>query len=378
MTPPVAAHIGSLQAIRGVAAAMVVLYHTGTLFAVHTGEVLWGNVFRAGFAGVDIFFVLSGIVIYWIHGRDFARPERAGAFVAKRALRLLPVYWVVVLLKALKDPAAATASTLGAALLLLPVQRPFITVAWTLSYEVLFYLLFGLCIVLPRRRWALLPLGVMLVLGVGNWPWSLGTGPGVGDVALRFLFNAHLLEFLMGVAIAWFLRSRPVPPRAGAAGLALLGGAGFVLAAFLTTASSNGLAAVSSVTAHDVAELGNNPWVNVSPYVFGIPAALCVAGVMALELGGVQRWPLQRVLGGLGDISYSLYLVHGFVIHALLGHARLGPWLHANTWGLVLVWAVAVGLATLSYRLIERPSLALGRRYLQSRPLHARPGRVQP
>ena len=88
-----------IQAGRGIAAMMVVLFHIGASFAAqkYFHEPLFAQIFRFGSSGVEFFFVLSGFIIYFAHRKDFSQPQRLGRFLLRRALRLYPTYWLLLL-----------------------------------------------------------------------------------------------------------------------------------------------------------------------------------------------------------------------------------------------------------------------------------------
>src|SRR5437588_671898 len=152
----------NLQALRGVACLLVVVYHTASI------ESRYGLPFSPlnpvrwfGYAGVDLFFVLSGFIITATSRADLGRPGRLPRYAFRRAWRIYPAYWVAlavgvgVFAVLSPDPVFRTgwATDLRDALLLTP--RPelcrFLPVAWTLSYELMFYLAFAALFLLPRR-----------------------------------------------------------------------------------------------------------------------------------------------------------------------------------------------------------------------------------
>ncbi|MEZ4715903.1 MAG: acyltransferase [Caldilineaceae bacterium] len=144
------------------AALLVVFYHITELSQTRFDSLFLGGVFAFGFTGVDFFFVLSGFIILYVHGRDLGDERVLGAYAAKRFVRLYPIYWCVALVKIgviFVVPAYAKAheadlAFLVKSLLLIPQENlPIIGAAWTLSYEVLFYALFGVAI-LVGPRWA--------------------------------------------------------------------------------------------------------------------------------------------------------------------------------------------------------------------------------
>lgn len=359
------AKLESLQVLRGIAAAMVVLYHTGTLYAVNVGDVLWGNVFRAGFAGVEVFFVLSGLVIYWVHAGDIGQPQRARSFLIRRGFRLLPVYWVVVALKALKDHAVVSAPMLLTAVFLLPAYPPFINVSWTLTYELFFYALFLLWIVLPKGWWSVLPIALLVLPAVTPAP-AVAAGSVLQDL-VRFLFNQHLLAFAFGVGVGWAIKRFGAAGHRSALAMIAIGLAAFLAAAAAGTVLVNQAAGVSAATAYEFAELRSNAVFDAGVWTFALPAALLIAGLLSLELRGRLRIPLRRPLGWLGDVSYSLYLTHGFVIHLGLRQPDVRSVIETAPIALVVLWGAVLLVAWLFYRAIEVPALRLGQRLASRR-----------
>src|SRR5436190_1288571 len=91
--------MATLQAGRALAALLVVLYHNGLyIFAL---DKYWGadpsrGLFNFGHAGVEFFFVLSGFIIFYIHGKDLGVPSRFFSFIRKRFIRIYPIYWLVL------------------------------------------------------------------------------------------------------------------------------------------------------------------------------------------------------------------------------------------------------------------------------------------
>ena len=166
-----------IQALRGFAAALVVVLHaTGQPFGMEASKP-W--VWMRGHAGVDIFFVISGFVMA-ISATGQGRPT-AGEFLRRRILRIVPLYWIFTLVMLAKILAVKVHPGLGrdvvhlqtpigyvlASLFFIPYRNsqgdiaPVLAVGWTLSFEMLFYLLFALALkwkVEPRygcwlQRW---------------------------------------------------------------------------------------------------------------------------------------------------------------------------------------------------------------------------------
>ena len=200
----------NVQLLRGIAAAMVVLFHAVPWLPFDPAAPpliqrifhLWGK------SGVDLFFVISGFVIMYSQSRA-QRPF--GAFLRDRALRILPLYWLLTaafmaLLLALPNsftgqpPLTAERVLLSFGMVnwLLLREWPILFVGWTLEYEALFYLLFALAsLILPLRRVA----------------WVLG--PVLALMAAMGWVEDMVLEFVAGMLIARLRISRGHLPHAG-------------------------------------------------------------------------------------------------------------------------------------------------------------------
>ena len=348
--------LDGVQAARGAAAVIVLLYHCGRMLSLpqYLGRVPLGDVFEFGHAGVDFFFVLSGFIITYVHRADLGRPERLPRYAWRRLSRIFPMYWVVsvvVLALALDSPEKVAQLPLGhvvASFLLVPHGRePLLGVGWTLEQEMLFYVAFGVAVVWRRLGPPLAAIGAVLaVLG----PWL------PRSVVLGYLASSYHLHFLLGILVALLVRRGPVPkPRT----IALAGAAAFLFAA---AAEDAGLLAKAGFA---------------SQACFGLASAAVLTGLVEAERRG--RLHVGPALVMLGAASYSIYLVHtvaiGLAIHAL---ALLGIMALLPSWGAMLLGASAgLGAGLLLYQYVERPlTVALRRlepgRQASRHPLAAR------
>lgn len=311
----------SIQYLRAVAALMVVAFHAGQWVLMPVAVTA---------AGVDVFFIISGFVMWITTWNHAVSPVE---FLRRRAIRVAPLYWLATLGLALGIaalPGVFPNVTLDAvhilkSLLFIPHVNPrgdpfpLLAVGWTLNYEAVFYLAFSAALTAaPQNR-----LGVLIAILV---PLAcLGTL----YIPLYHLFaNPMLLQFLVGVAVArlWIQRALP-GPRAGLAFAAL------------------GMAAL--IATH---WMGAQPDHFIRPFLWGAPAALLVLGLVAAE-PILPVWPALR---RLGDASYSLYLVHTPVMALLNG--ILSPSHPVLFFGLAVAVSIAAGL--LCHAAIERPLLA--------------------
>jgi exopolysaccharide production protein ExoZ len=279
----------SLEMLRAVAALLVVMFHAQFIFGVYSGHVPFGGVFITGNRGVDLFFVLSGFIIAYVHAGDIGRPDRLANYVYNRLARIFPAVWIMTALAmglyvvgfggGDRADKLAPAAVLASSLLLPQSGTPLVNVTWTLTYELFFYALFAVLIV---SRWA----GLALLLA---WQAAIvvlaldGADLGLPGYYLRSL----CLEFSVGLGCAWWLRRPAGRLPAGVWGGTLLGGmCVFVLG--LSVGQDGG----------------------------GIPCALgagaIIVGLVRLEQAG--RMPVSRVLERLGQASYAIYLVHYSVL----------------------------------------------------------------
>lgn len=336
--------LASIQILRAAAAASVALFHAAQ----------WSKLdFAVGAAGVDVFFVVSGFVL-WTACE--ARPPSPSGFLLARAGRILPLYWIVTLAVAavaLAAPAALPIVSLDIrhlilSLLLLPHTDPaggpfpLLPTGWTLTYEAFFYLVMALGLAVPKDRRLQLVSNLLLavsLLGFAYHSWY------------TLLANPLLLQFLAGVGLArlWAKRGFDRLPRAS--------GPGLIASGILMLGACQVFGGTDDF---------------LRPFLWGPPAALIVAGALKLETDGrIGSGRLTRTLVAEGDGSYSLYLVQGPAIAAF---AWLTP-----AWPAALrapaSFVVAVGLGWLCYRLAERP-LTSGVRRLHHLPAaHRRRGR---
>ncbi|WP_420431335.1 acyltransferase family protein [Hyphobacterium sp.] len=338
----------SIQVLRGLAALSVVIGHLWQVETRFLGEELTSSVMLVGFAGVDLFFVLSGFVMVHVT-RTLETGSRNNAyFLYKRVTRIYPPYWVftaLMIVAILVGPDTSTervhTDAVVSSLLLLPqFELPILPVGWTLVHEMYFYIVFTALLFLPRR-W--LPFALIIWLLVV----ALATAFGLHRQTATFsiVFNPLTVEFLLGAALALW---RPNLPRwAGA--LAIAAG----LSGLLAAAVALGPLSVETFPVF---------WTRF--FVFGIPVFLIVLGVLQFETGTPTG--VFAGLVRLGDWSYSLYLGHLIFLAAgariwTLVVPDLG-WLD-NLAMLSLGVAGCIIAAGLTYHWVERPMLIATRRF---------------
>ncbi len=329
--------LSGVEALRGLAASAVVLFHAARHVNKAYGAPALITWFQAGHAGVDLFFVISGFIILFVHWPDLGRPGRLPHYVSRRFTRVMPLYWVGLVLTMLMIAAGrhgmpGFGRLAWSASLLPSAQEPLLGIAWTLQFELVFYVAFAALIVSRAGGAALMAgwLAVIVVVAV--------TGrPGVVPPPLCGVFA---VEFFFGMAVGGVLRvGRVSVPR-------VLAGVGAVLFVAALVAESLG--------AFD----GFGTWARV---IYGVPAAVLVAGLAGAERAGR---PIRMAgLSRLGRASYSIYLFQ-FVFIGALWQALLvtgvAPQLpHVVLFALLAAAALGGGLAM--GRLVEQPLLRLFR-----------------
>jgi exopolysaccharide production protein ExoZ len=352
----------NVQFLRFVAAMLVVLYHTSS--HVRDAGVDQGLFFAVneaiGFAGVDIFFVISGFIM--AHTTHSSAGIGAGwSFARRRLARIYSGYWPFYLLALCLfswiNPSHVGASSLLSSFLLWPSNQLLIAVSWTLIFEMFFYLLYTLLVSVsgPRRNRLL----KALLLFVACWSmysqyFRHAYDPGHLEyisLAEYYMLSPYLAEFLAGAVAATWLRRR-----AGTGGWAwLLAGAGLFLCAGWINVSLFG------------GEIEQGYYVLFRVLAFGIPSLMLLIGLVRLEQAGRQA-PIGFSLLA-GGASYAVYLSHTLLLatsqhlgmNAFAGSlgATAAQWLFALYALLILAYSM------MHYRLLERPLHRVCKRILQ-------------
>ena len=343
----------SLQVYRGIAAISVVLYHVTTIADMTFGfEFAWGLFFH-GLLGVDFFFVLSGFIIFFVHSRDLGHPDRAARYFLKRFFRIYPILFIVLTLKmAYLVTIGAAASTpefnpdtiISGYLLLLPeTGRYFVAVAWTLSFEVLFYAIFLVCILLGKRVAFAVLFTWFSIIVVANIIAPNSLGP-----VTAFVLNPINLEFLFG-CLAGYLFQLGLLANYRWAMLAF-GVAGFIIGFDLTTAAGHIL----------VTRLY---WATVFFFI--------ILGSINIEQNVKRQYP--KFLTILGDASYSIYLFHSSVQAVLVQVIlKLDLMAYGHPQLVMLSFGILSVIGGLGFwHLVERPIQSKSRQYIDRENLTA-------
>jgi peptidoglycan/LPS O-acetylase OafA/YrhL len=384
--PPGHPRFPMLDGVRAIAALSVVVLHVSDRSGFSQHKLAGALTARLN-VGVALFFVLSGFLLYrpFVAARIDGRPATTVAhYLRRRALRILPGYWVALAVMAGVGWVSFALGWWRYALFLQPYNIfslfSGINPAWTLSIEVLFYISLPLWVVIAARLLAGRPRAAQIRAEL----WAVGA-LAVFGIAFRtaaaliqntslwvISYPAHLAWFAGGMGLALlslWLEERPAPrllqPLVASAAACW----GTALVAYLLAAYAVGLP--RGLTAAPAPW-----WQNIAGHVLYLVVAVLVA-LPAVAGGDGARGvsaAIRRLLGHplalwLGAISYGIFLYHDPFLDWLIGRGFLDsapglPYLDL----LVVVAGGAIAMGAASYYLVERPFLALKDPRGRSRP----------
>ncbi|HVM80961.1 MAG TPA: acyltransferase [Stellaceae bacterium] len=331
-----------IQYLRALAAGLVVVWHAYLYIA--TGVDPAHETASLGQAGVDIFFVISGFIIFYTTG---VAAMTSREFMARRIVRIVPTYWLyttVAIATFLVAPGVFRHFALApwhtiASYLFIPAYHPRSTglifptlvLGWTLNYEMFFYAVFACLLTMSLAARLGAVLAIMLGLAV------LGVVVEPDAAVLKFYTDPLVLEFVGGCAVAWMVIRGVRVPRGLCLGLVVL--------------------AVLGLAASPAAE----EWPRCIRW--GAPSLMLVAAAALYEAGyGIGRVGL---LERLGDASYSIYLTHTFTIPAgALLWQRAGLSEYPHTLFAIPAAVASLSVGWLAYAMIERRATSFFRALL--------------
>ena len=359
-------HIPALDGLRGIAVLIVFLFHYGGGTHSSFRPMRWfGLINKGGWAGVTLFFVLSGFLITGILWDSFDDPHWWRKFFARRSLRIFPLYFLTLLLVLL---AAIPGGTTKAVLAHLWVPALFLENVphlgelseslasplpifhlWSIAVEEQFYLIWPFLLVIQRsRQWAR-----VLCLGTFAAAWLFRVvifftlpNPGIWD---HFLFT-HAGALALGGWLALSYRGPEWPRIVRIAPYVAAGGMlGFLITGRLAHSLTSGALMM----------------------VAGLPCiTICFAAVLALAVqpGLVSRVFSWGALRWLGGISYGVYVFHMLLLPVI-------EWIAGKLAGgrsemaflatqFVVAAALTLVAALLSYHLFEKQFLRFKRFFI--------------
>ena len=371
-------HLPALDGLRGVAILLVLAIHFTVMRPLVRMDAIVFSLARTGWAGVDLFFVLSGFLITGILYRTRSVPRSLRTFYARRFLRIFPLYYGFLLalfaLGPLLVPENDWLELVGRSQLwhwtylsnvLAALEGwdavPHLGHLWSLAIEEQFYLLWPLAVLtLSRRRLIQLCGGLLLISFAARVTLlAMGASP-IAIYALTFTrWDGLAVGALVALAGRGAVRSRQMVRWSGP--VAVVGS--IALAAMVRAEPYRSHYGVAMQTV-------GYP---ILALVFG---ALLVRVLAAGESSWLGRSMRHRSLRFLGRYSYGIYIVHA-PLAGLLMSRGVSPALLPRLWGSaipgqILFWiaatAVTIGVAVPIWHLWERPFLSLKRHFSYERP----------
>ena len=345
-------HLNHIQALRGIAALLVVLSHLLITERKYSADQILGDWAVYGMVGVDLFFVISGFIMVYVMWDRPRGLKAAGEFLWGRAARIYPLYWIIsaVLLALWLLRPDMVFSSIDAppdivkSFALFPHERePLLAVGWTLVHEMYFYLIFAGIMLLPRGALApALVLWALIIFIVNAYENIIGAG----GAATQLIFSYLTLEFIAGAAAACIFKVRRRGMKASK--LSMLSIVLLIL----------GVLKIALSALHGDA-FPSEHLARIDDFLF--PAVFIVYALAAFDWSGRKVW---KPLVILGDWSYSLYLTHvlsltvmGRVWANFSSESRLD-----NIIVLLGMTALTIFISGLVYNYIEAPIIKAARK----------------
>ncbi len=339
----------SIQVFRGVAAVLVVLYHATQFVQAYYQHPPLGGFFLFGFAGVHLFFVLSGFIIFTIHCNDIGKPRKLMRYIKKRLIRIYPIYWFTLAIMAAWYLFAKTITSADILqnIFLLKMPTHWINpVCWTLSFEILFYFIFAFLILNRIIGWAIILSWVAVVA------YTNIAGVHLSLFFIHYAFHKYTVLFMIGMFFAYLnicLGRLEVTAKNRAAYAALIcGPVIFAITAFF-------------VLLHKIVNW--DTW----PITLGFGLSSGIFMLCCLSESIESFFQKQRVLTFIGDASFSIYLLHYFLVSLLIPYSK-GLFPSISQYSVTLLFALICTLTVLAgcllYQVVERPMLNFLRKTL--------------
>jgi exopolysaccharide production protein ExoZ len=350
-----------LQIFRGIAAIFVLSAHASLYF----DDRYFFGIMREGTSGVDFFFVLSGFIIYYVHHNDIGKPNRFLVYLKKRFIRIYPIYWfytfiyvlIIFTVYLLSDriiaPYFSDINDLIKSLSLYPLNRnlgesTIIAPAWSLSYEIMFYIIFGITILIKQKysrmiivAWVFLIFAIFFqLIKINNF------------IISEFIFNPMNLEFLCGCLIAFLTLKFSKFDKYYLAFIVL----GII---YLIFSWMNGLYHVFNTS-------------GIKVFTYGISYSLIIFGAVLMMkykvmINNTESGRIKKFFVYLGDASYSIYLIHFIPLFLLSIAVRKSNISHVMNSSVVITILIIlmIAISCASYKFIEKPlTLSLKRKLL--------------
>lgn len=287
-------NLESIQLLRAVAVLMVVFFHYrfDATAIIDNSKTIFFN----GSIGVDLFFVISGFIIYHVTDNAKTGFGESISFIVKRLIRVSPPYFLMSFLVVYFG--TGNFNSLVNSYLFVPSSNspspfygyPSLVVGWSLNYEIYFYLAsaIGICF-LKKHKWAIVS-SIMLLLIIptallnGNISLSSHANYGFDSAYFSMITNSIILDFILGVVCAYLVKKDNNITDRFVVSLSILSIVFFFTVYIGVFRSEHG------------------------PILWGLSSFMIVYSFVELEKREILYFPKSLVF--IGNISFSVYLVH--------------------------------------------------------------------
>lgn len=346
-----------LDALRGLAAAYVVIYHMTLMPQPQLALPRWAEKFTLmGGTGVTLFFLVSAFSLYYTMPMRASSSRPTASFYLHRFFRVAPLFYFLILVSWVRDAwlfdthhsfQAVVASATFVFNFIPMRQEGFVWAGWTIGVEMVFYALFPLIYSRVQDRYK----AIAFVFGTLLFWYFIGLvldylvmPEGWRESILQWSTFKHFPIFATGIVLYyWFMETDPEDAKARSKGQAALLAGIFAYLALVQGWLPN--------------LLGNLYYFQAVAY------GLIFIGLALFP----WRLVVNKFTSFLGKISYSVYLLHPTIVYLLIPvyrriHAQQSDLTVAFLVCAAVTFAILLPLAWVSYRLIELPGIRLGRR----------------
>ncbi len=331
----------NIQALRGIAALMVVFHHALPHFkAMNLSNMVFESIAKFGYLGVDIFFVISGFVMAKTTIGKIQNINSSVQFIFKRFLRIFLGFWPIVFLAIIYyyffNPSFLDNKEILQSIFLVNANMFDLVIApaWSLTYELYFYLIIAILMLSPKIKPQFLFTAVILFIILKITFVTLGS-----NKFIDFFLSSLILEFIAGYALYYFLDK--------------LANKKFIVIILLATIGFLYLAITI-----------NKPYGHIRVLTFGVFAFLIVWLFASLEKNKI--FIIKGLFKSLGDSSYTLYLTH-VVFLGMLYTLGLRDYLVRVDFamiGFIIYMILIVTFSWLFYKIVELPLYTTAKKHM--------------
>lgn len=344
----------NIQILRAVAALAVVFYHAGietTNICKAVGKTCSYD-FWVGAFGVPLFFIISGFIMVTTSWNSFGVKGAPLDFMRRRITRIVPLYWLVttvavvgiILSPSMLNVPVLDPLYIAASYLFWPIERvnglvrPIANLGWTLNLEMMFYVVFMVTLLFNRTRGLILGIAFLAGMSLLQSAGIFAKASPLHSVPLNFWADPIILNFIMGMLIAVIYRKGFRVNFTQSILLVAIALVGILL-------DGNFSGTLDAMSEDHI----------VNRIAAMIPMmALFVAGALGPQVNVEQK--LWRAGISVGDASYSLYLIHPFILRpaAKIWAKLVGNHLPVWTFTVTAIF-LALAIGSIVYLYFERP-----------------------